>query len=63
MCKKFYLCVQNNLSIISCPDGLLFDNNQRRCNYPNQVYCNEFTTNVQTTTVTQSKIRKIKKKI
>jgi hypothetical protein len=40
------------MRIISCPEGLLFDNMIRKCNYINLVTCNGYTNTMRTTTET-----------
>ncbi|CAF0920315.1 unnamed protein product [Brachionus calyciflorus] len=36
-CTKFYRCANGVLSVFQCSSGLLFDNNLKVCNWPNQV--------------------------
>jgi hypothetical protein len=45
------LCVNNKLSELSCPNGLLFDNSLKKCNYNNLVSCNELMSTLVTTSV------------
>ena len=46
------MCVNNKLSELSCPSGLLFDAGLKKCNYDYLVSCSEITT----TTKAQSTI-------
>lgn len=54
-CRKFYLCALGKLNELSCPVGLLFDKNIKKCNYANQVYCDETTTTTNYPTTTSGK--------
>ena len=54
-CKQFYLCALNRLNIVSCPTGLLFDKTTRKCNYANQVICDELITSTTTILATTTK--------
>ncbi len=54
MCLKFYFCINSQINIISCPAGLLFDTNLKKCNYAINVVCTELTTTKSITT-TQGK--------
>jgi hypothetical protein len=57
-CQRFHLCVQNKMTILSCPVGLLFDLTIKKCNYANLVICKEITTSTTTSvsTTTNGKI-------
>jgi hypothetical protein len=37
------MCVNNELVELSCPSGLKFDKILKKCNYANQVICDELT--------------------
>ncbi len=56
-CLKFYLCVANKLNQLSCPQGLLFDQILKKCNYANLVVCYELTTTSRTTKIGMIKKR------
>ena len=38
-CKMYYKCGLDGLIEYSCPNGLLFDSKEKKCNYPNKVIC------------------------
>jgi hypothetical protein len=60
-CSQFYLCALNKMNILSCPVGLLFDQNLGKCNYANQVICKDLTTTTSTVATTMTSSEKIKK--
>ncbi|XP_001663097.2 chitinase-3-like protein 1 [Aedes aegypti] len=38
-CKKYYVCSNGHIFEFSCPDGLLFDQQNQICNWPEMVDC------------------------
>lgn len=57
--KLLKMCVNNKLSELSCPTGLLFDVVGRKCNYDYLVSCSESTTTYPSTITSGINIIKI----
>ena len=51
-CRKFYICSNDSLITVNCPNGLLFNNQTKKCEYEYKVMCNNKTTTTTTTTAT-----------
>ena len=55
-CKRFWICKGENMFIMSCPTGLIFDEINKICDYDYKIKCKYLTT----TTPTSNKKLRIK---